>query len=111
MQLKIIREALHIYYKKDSKLITEYANYIKNLRHEKNPNEYIKSTAIMLFLNENAYKRRMSRYRKWYQSKKELFASIENLYSLTYTLSKEEHPMTKEEISKTIEELIAFDDE
>ena len=106
-QLKIIREALRIRYKKDSKLITEYANYVKILRHEENPDEYVKSTAIMLFPNEDAYERRMSRYRKWYQGKKELFASIENLYSLYYTLSKEERPMTEEEISKTIEELIA----
>ena len=65
----------------------------------------------MLFPNEDAYERRMSRYRKWYQGKKELLASIENLYSLYYTLSKEERPMTEEEISKTIEELIAYDDE
>ncbi|CAI2201934.1 9474_t:CDS:2, partial [Funneliformis geosporum] len=36
-QLKIIREALRIRYKKDSKLVTEYANYVKILRQEKNP--------------------------------------------------------------------------
>ncbi|CAI2195299.1 5981_t:CDS:1 [Funneliformis geosporum] len=110
-QLKIIREALRIHYKKDSKLVTEYANYVKILRQEKNPDEYVKSTAIMLFPNEDAYERRMSRYRKWYQGKKELLASIENLYGLYYTLSKEECPMTEDEISKTIEELIAYDDE
>ncbi|CAG8478362.1 12106_t:CDS:10, partial [Racocetra fulgida] len=68
-QLKIIREALRICYKKDSKLVTEYASY--------------------------------------YQGKKELLASLENLYSLYYTLSKEERFMIEEEISKTIEELIA----
>ena len=106
-QLKIIREALRNRYKKDSKLVTEYANYVKILRQEENPNEYVKSTAIMLFPTDDAYERRMSRYRKWYQGKKELLASIENLYSLYYTLSKEERPMTEEEISKTIEELIA----
>ncbi|CAI2201797.1 14297_t:CDS:1, partial [Funneliformis geosporum] len=76
-----------------------------------NPDEYVKSTAIMLFLNEDVYERRMSRYRKWYQGKKELLTSIENLYSLYYTLSKEERPMIEEEISKTIKEIIAYDDE
>ncbi|CAI2185437.1 3075_t:CDS:1, partial [Funneliformis geosporum] len=76
-----------------------------------NPDEYIKSTAIILFPNEDAFERRMSRYRKWHQGKKELLASIENLYNLYYTLSKEERPRTEEEISKTIEELIAYDDE
>ena len=110
-QLKIIREALRIRYKKDSKLVTEYANYVKILRQEENPDEYVKSTAIMLFPTDDAYERRMSRYRKWYQGKKELLASIENLYSLYYTLSKEERPMTEDEVSKTIEELIAYDDE
>jgi hypothetical protein len=110
-QLKIIREALRIRYKKDSKLVTEYANYVKILRQEENPDEYVKSTAIMLFPTDDAYERRMSRYRKWYQGKKELLASIENLYSLYYTLSKVERPMTEDEISRTIEELIAYDDE
>ncbi|CAI2180765.1 2547_t:CDS:2 [Funneliformis geosporum] len=82
-QLKIIKEALRIHYKKDSKLVTEYANYVQILRQEKNPDEI----------------------------KKELLASIENLYSLYYTLSKEECPMTEDEISKTIEELIVYNDE
>ncbi|CAI2175040.1 10667_t:CDS:1, partial [Funneliformis geosporum] len=76
-----------------------------------NPDEYVKSTAIMLFPNDDTYERRMSRYQKWYQGKKELLASIENLYSLYYILSKEERPMTEKEISTTIEELIAYDDE
>ena len=61
----------------------------------------------MLFPNKDAYERRMGRYRKWYQNKKDLLTSIENLYSLFYTISKEERPMAEEEISKTIERLIA----
>ncbi|CAI2185733.1 3518_t:CDS:1, partial [Funneliformis geosporum] len=44
-----------------------------------------------------------------YQNKKELLTSIENMYSLFYTLSKEERPMAEEEIDKIIEELIAND--
>ncbi|CAI2184877.1 17012_t:CDS:2, partial [Funneliformis geosporum] len=48
----------------------------------KNPDEYIKSTAIMIFPNEDAYERRMKK-----------------------------RPMTEDEISKTIEELIAYNDE
>ena len=108
-QLQVIREALRIRYKKDSKLVSEYVGYVKNLRQSDEPEEYIKSTAIMLFPNEEAYNRKMGRYRKWYQSKKVLLASIENLYSLFYTISKEERPMAEEEISRTIEELIADD--
>ncbi|CAI2187058.1 18380_t:CDS:2, partial [Funneliformis geosporum] len=42
-------------------------------------------------LNEDAYNKKMARYRKWYQNKKDLLA-------------------TEEEIDKTIEELIADDD-
>ncbi|GES85571.1 hypothetical protein GLOIN_2v1875369 [Rhizophagus clarus] len=108
-QLKIIREALRFRYKKDSKLVSEYVGYVKNLRQSDEPEEYIKSTAIMLFPNEDAYNRKMGKYRKWYQSKKDFLASIENLYSLFYTISKEKRPMAEEEISKTIEELIADD--
>src|SRR3954464_7316788 len=106
-QLQVIREALRLRYKKDSKLVSEYAGYVKNLRQSDDPEDYIKSTAIMLFPNEDLYNRKMARYRKWYQNKKDLLASIENLYSLFYTISKEERPMAEEEISRTIEELIA----
>ena len=106
-QIKVIREALRLRYKKDSKLIIEYVGYVKNLRQSDDPEEYKKSTAIMLFPNEDAYNRKMARYRKWYLNKKDLLASIENLYSLFYTISKEERPMAEEEIDKTIEELIA----
>jgi hypothetical protein len=106
-QIRVIREALRLRYKKDSKLVSEYAGYVKNLRQSDDREEYIKSTATMLFPNEDAYNRKMGRYRKWYQSKKELLASIEYLYSLFYTISKEERPMAEEEINKTIEELIA----
>ncbi|CAG8462804.1 12085_t:CDS:2 [Ambispora gerdemannii] len=48
-QIKIIKDAFRLRYKKDSKLISEYAGYVKNLRQEEKPDEYIKSTAIMLF--------------------------------------------------------------
>ena len=106
-QIRIIREALRLRYKKDSKLVSEYAGYVKNLRQSDDQEEYIKSTAIMLFPNEDAFNRKMTRYRKWYQNKKDLLASIENLYSLFYSISKEERPMAEEEIDKTIEELIA----
>src|SRR3989337_1060760 len=106
-QVNVIREALRLRYKKDSKLVSEYVGYVKILRQSDDPEEYIKSTAIMIFLNEEAYNRKMIRYRKWYQSKKDLLASIKNLYSLFYTISKEERPMAEEEIDKTIEELIA----
>ena len=106
-QLEVIREALRLRYKKNSKLVSEYVGYVKNLRQSDELEEYIKSTAIMLFPNEEAYNRKMSRYRKWYQSKKDLLVSIKNLYSLFYTISKEERPIAEEEINKTIEELIA----
>ena len=49
----------------------------------------------------------MARYRKWYQGKKELLASIEYLYSLYYILSKEDRVMSEEEINKAIEEVIS----
>ncbi|CAG8656438.1 4992_t:CDS:1, partial [Diversispora eburnea] len=63
-QIKIMREAFNHRYKKDSQIITDYVTYIKNLRNAENKDEYIKYTAISLFPNEEAYNRRMARYRK-----------------------------------------------
>ncbi|CAG8849313.1 18951_t:CDS:2, partial [Racocetra persica] len=66
-QIKIIKEAFHIRYRKDSKLINEYGGYVKNLHNAENKDKYIKYIAITLFLNEEAYNKRMTRYRKWFQ--------------------------------------------
>ena len=53
-QIRIIREALRLRYKKDSKLVIEYAGYVKNLHNAENQDEYIKYTAITLFPNERS---------------------------------------------------------
>ncbi|RHZ65060.1 hypothetical protein Glove_319g3 [Diversispora epigaea] len=108
-QIKIMREAFNQRYKKDSQIIRDYATYIKNLRNAENKDEYIKYTAITLFPNEEAYNRRMARYRKWYQNKRELLVSVENLYNLYFSLSKEVRPMTETEIEEAIEEVL-FDE-
>ena len=105
-QIKIIKEAFRLRYRKDSKLISEYAGYVKNLRNAENKDEYIKYTAITLFPNEEAYNKRMTRYRKWFQGKKELLAGIENLYNLYYELSKRERPMTEAEIDEATEDIL-----
>ncbi|CAG8523709.1 hypothetical protein C2G38_2254456 [Gigaspora rosea] len=105
-QIKIIKEAFHLRYRKDSKLISEYASYVKNLRNAINKDEYIKYTAITLFPNEEAYNKRITRYRKWYQGKKELLTSVEYLYNLYYKLSKKDRPMTETEIEEAIEDVL-----
>ena len=53
-QIKIIKEAFRLWYRKDSKLISEYAGYVKNLHNAENQDEYIKYTAITLFPNERS---------------------------------------------------------
>ena len=105
-QIKIIKEAFRLRYRKDSKLISEYASYVKNLRNSENKDEYIKYTAITLFPNDEAYNKRMLRYRKWYQGKKELLTSIEDLYNLYYKLSKKDRPMTETEIEEAVEDVL-----
>ncbi|CAG8833077.1 25194_t:CDS:2, partial [Racocetra persica] len=105
-QIKIIKEAFRFRYRKDSKLISEYAKYIKNLRNADNQDKYIKYTAITLFPNNDAYNKRMSRYRKWYQGKKKLLTSIEDLYNLYYKLSKKDWLMTETEIEEAIENIL-----
>jgi len=79
---------------------------VKNLRNAENRDEYIKYTAITLFPNEEAYNKRMSRYRKWYQGKKELLTSVEDLYNLYYKLSKKDRPMTETEIEEAVEDVL-----
>ena len=105
-QIKIIKEAFRLRYRKDSKLISEYASYVKNLRNSENKDEYIKYTAITLFPNEEVYNKRMSRYRNWFHNKKELLLTIENLYNLYYELSKRERPMTEAEIDEATEDIL-----
>ncbi|PKC74520.1 hypothetical protein RhiirA1_449870 [Rhizophagus irregularis] len=60
-------------------------------------NEYIRTIAIMLFPNEDSYRKRIIRYREWYVNKIELLENVENLYNLYYELSKEEQ-ITEEDI-------------
>ncbi|RGB24978.1 hypothetical protein C1646_675942 [Rhizophagus diaphanus] len=110
-QIKIIDSALRARYKRDSKFIKEYVNYVKKLRKEEKPNEYIRTVAMMLFPNEESYKKRMTRYRDWYENKKELLESVENLYKLYFELSKEERIITEEEISNTRDDLLREDDD
>ncbi|CAG8483271.1 11150_t:CDS:1 [Cetraspora pellucida] len=105
-QIKIIKEAFRLRYRKDNKLISEYASYVKNLRNAENKDEYIKYTAITLFPNEEAYNKRMTRYRKWYQGKKELLTSVEDLYNLYYKLSKKDRSMTETEIEEAVEDVL-----
>ncbi|RHZ67235.1 hypothetical protein Glove_302g43 [Diversispora epigaea] len=90
----------------NSQIIKDYATYIKNLRNAENKDKYIKYTAITLFPNEEAYNRRMTKYRKWYQNKREFLVSVENLYNLYFTLSKEMRPMTETEIEEAIKEVL-----
>ncbi|CAG8828730.1 1398_t:CDS:1, partial [Racocetra persica] len=61
---------------------------------------------ITLFPNNDAYNKRMSRYRKWYQDKKELLTSIEDLYNLYYELSKKDQLITETEIEEAIEDIL-----
>ncbi|CAB4480088.1 hypothetical protein RhiirA5_407579 [Rhizophagus irregularis] len=57
-----------------------------------------KAISIMLFPNEDSYKKRIARYsREWYENKSELLKSVENSYKLYYELSKEERTNIEEE--------------
>jgi hypothetical protein len=109
-QIKIIDDALRARYKKDSKFIKEYVGYVKKLRKEEKPNEYIRTISMMLFPNEDAYNKRMDRYRRWYEGKKELLASVEDLYSLYYKLSKEERIMTEDDVNNVRDNLLNNED-
>ncbi|CAB4393370.1 unnamed protein product [Rhizophagus irregularis] len=46
---------------------------------------------------------------EWYENKKELLESVENLYKLYFELSKEERIITEEEINNTRDDLLRED--
>ena len=108
-QLEVMKEGFLARYKTNSKFIKEYAGYVSRLQQEEKENrdEYVKSVATMLFPDEQAYNVKMARYRKWYGLKKNLFKSIEKLYSLFYELSKEENLIPENEIDSAIKAAIA----
>lgn len=99
-QIRILEEGFRVRYNKGSNFIKNYAGYVKRLRKEDKPNECIRHVAMMLFPNEESYKERMARYRKWYAKKKNLLKSVENLYTLYYELSKEYRNGIEEDFSR-----------
>jgi hypothetical protein len=66
----VLKAGVYHRYKKDSKLIQEYKNYVKELRKSSDKEAHIRKIAYMIFPDENSYNRRMARYRKWYADKK-----------------------------------------
>lgn len=94
-QVKVIKTALRKGKKYDN-LAKNYGDYLKKLRAEKNPNDYIKAVATKIFLNEEAYTLRLENYRKRYVDN-DLFNSLEKLYILYYQIAKEENRERSEE--------------
>ncbi len=48
----------------------------------------------------------MSRYRKWYQGKKKLLTSIEDLYNFYYELFKKDRPIIEIEIKEVVKDIL-----
>jgi hypothetical protein len=74
---------------------------LKKLRAEKSPNDYIKTVAVKMFPNEEAYNLRLENYRKRHLDN-DLYASIEELYELYYHIAKEEN---RERLDDEIEQM------
>ncbi|CAB4407242.1 unnamed protein product [Rhizophagus irregularis] len=86
-QVKVIKTALRKGKKYDN-IAKNYGGYLKKLRAEKKPNEYIKTLAVKMFPNEEAYTIRLENYRKRYLDN-DLCASL--VYALYYQIAKEEN--------------------
>ncbi|GET53180.1 hypothetical protein GLOIN_2v1765680 [Rhizophagus irregularis DAOM 181602=DAOM 197198] len=86
-QVKVIKTALRKGKKYDN-IAKNYGGYLKKLRAEKEPNEYIKTLAVKMFPNEEAYTIRLENYRKRYLDN-DLCASL--VYALYYQIAKEEN--------------------
>ena len=98
---KDIKTALRKGRKYDN-LAKNYGDYLKKLRAEKNPNDYIKTVAVKMFSNEKAYTLRLENYRKRYVDN-DLCASLEELYELYYQIAKEEN---RERSDEEIEQML-----
>ena len=88
-QVNVIKIALRKGKKYDN-LAKNYGDYLKKLRAEKNPNDYIKAVAVKMFSNEEAYTLRLENYHKRYADN-DLYANLEELYKLYYQIAKEEN--------------------
>ncbi|RGB37491.1 hypothetical protein C1646_756821 [Rhizophagus diaphanus] len=74
-QVKVIKTALRKDRKYDN-LAKIYGDYLKKLRAEKNPNNYIKTLAVKMFPKEEAYTERLENYRKKYENN-DIYSSLE----------------------------------
>lgn len=63
---------------------------------------------MMLFQNEESYKKRISRYREWYENKSFLKA-LRTYMKFYYELSKEEQFVTEEDIGNIRDNLLSGD--
>ena len=88
-QVKVIKTALRKGRKYDN-LVKNYEDYLKKLRAEKDPNNYIKTLAVKMFPKEEAYTERLENYRKRYEDN-DLYSSLEELYELYYQIAREEN--------------------
>ncbi|PKY32298.1 hypothetical protein RhiirB3_450383 [Rhizophagus irregularis] len=100
-QVKVIKTALRKGKKYDN-LAKNYGDYLKKLRAEKNLNDYIKTVAIKMFSNKEAYTLKLENYRKRYADN-DLYASLKELYELYYYIAKEEnHERLNDEIEQML---------
>src|ERR1043165_7019995 len=100
-QFKVIKTALRKGKKYDN-LAKNYGDYLKKLQAEKNLNDYIKTNAVKMFPNEEAYTLRLENYRKRYADN-DLCTSLEELYELYYYIAKEEnHERSDDEIEQML---------
>ena len=100
-QVKVIKTALRKGRKYDN-LAKNYGDYLKKLRAEKDPNNYIKTLAVKMFPKEEAYTKRLENYRKRYEDN-DLYSSLEELYELYYQIAREEN---RERSDEEIEQML-----
>ena len=93
-QIKVIKTALRK--RKYDSLAKNYMKYLKTLQAEKNPDTYIKTIAVKMFPDEEAYNQRIETYRKRYGDS-DLLKSLEELYILYYDIAKDENYERSEE--------------
>ncbi|CAG8729326.1 3207_t:CDS:1, partial [Funneliformis mosseae] len=98
---KVIKTALRKGKKYDN-LAKNYGDYLKKLQAKKNLNDNIKTNAVKMFFNEEAYTLRLENYHKRYIDN-DLYANLEKLYELYYDIAKKEnHERLDDEIEQML---------
>src|SRR5271170_1584720 len=104
--VEVIKVAYSQGTKKYDKMGAMYVNYLKTLKHKRDPEDHIRYVAKQRTPDEITYTERMADYKDWYNE--EVYASLEKLYKLYFELASQEEIVqnrSKEEVNDILQRI------